>query len=151
MVTDSVKVKASGYAVVHRWIDAPTTGEVNLRAGDVLGAETVSLSGGSARIDFFSGAQIFIEAPAELEIRSAWEAVIHTGRLRAKVLPAARGFVIDSNGRRIVDLGTEFGVDANSQELRREPLQSNGIFLALETDRITRHHFFTNLSFHAAV
>ena len=120
VATDSEETRASGYAVVHGLVDASTTGEVTLRAGDVLGAETVSLSGGSARIDFFSGAQIFIEAPAELEIRSAWEAVIHTGKLRAKVPPAARGFVIESNGRRIVDLGTEFGVDANPQEVRVE-------------------------------
>jgi ferric-dicitrate binding protein FerR (iron transport regulator) len=117
---EAAEVKASGYAVIHGLVDATMNGDIRLRAGDVLGAETISLSGGSARIDFFSGAQVYLEAPAELEIRSAWEAAIHSGKLRAKVPPAARGFVIESNGRRIVDLGTEFGVDANAEEVRVE-------------------------------
>jgi len=116
----AVEATAKGYAVVHGLINAKTEHQTVLRAGDILGAETISLVSGSARIDFFSGAQIYIEAPAKLEIRSSWEAAFHNGKLRAKVPPAARGFIIESKGRRIIDLGTEFGVDTNDKEVRVE-------------------------------
>ena len=115
--SNAQEVQAKGYAVVHGAVGTSADG---IKTGDVLGAETLALTSGSARIDFFSGAQIYLEAPATLEIRSAWEAAIHSGRLRAKVPTAARGFVIESNGRRIVDLGTEFGVDANEEEVKVE-------------------------------
>ena len=111
---------AKGYAVVQGLIDVVTEDGTELRAGDILGADTISLANGSARIDFFSGAQVYIQAPARIEIKSAWEATFHSGKLRAKVPPAARGFVIESNGRRIVDLGTEFGVDTSAEEVRVE-------------------------------
>jgi len=117
LLSNADEVQAKGYAVVHGAVGTAANG---IRRGDVLGAETLELASGSARIDFFSGAQIYLEAPATLEIRSAWEAAIHSGRLRAKVPTAARGFVIESNGRRIVDLGTEFGVDANAEEVKVE-------------------------------
>lgn len=118
--TDVAEPTAKGYAVVHGLIDAVTEDGSSLRIGDILGADTLSLSKGSARIDFFSGVQVYIEAPAEIEIRSAWEAAFHSGKLRAKVPPAARGFVIVSKGRRIVDLGTEFGIDTAADEVRVE-------------------------------
>ena len=115
-----IETTANGYAVVHGIIDAKTENGAEIHAGDVLGSETISLVWGSARVDFFSGAQVYIEAPAKLEIRSAWEAAFHSGKLRVKVPPAARGFVIESNGRRIVDLGTEFGVDTSVNEVKVE-------------------------------
>ena len=111
---------ANGYAVVHGIIDAKTESGSEIHAGDVLGSETISLVSGSVRVDFFSGAQVYIEAPAKLEIRSAWEATFHSGKLRAKVPPAARGFTIEANGRRIVDLGTEFGIDTSADEVKVE-------------------------------
>lgn len=114
------EVKAKGYAVVHSLFDTSEESSANFRSGDVLGADTISLASGSARIDFFSGAQIYIEGPATLEIRSAWEAEFHSGKLRANVPPAARGFVIESNGRRIIDLGTEFGVDTTDDNVHLE-------------------------------
>ncbi len=116
-ITDlDVEVKATGYAVLHGLVGA----DISARAGDILGAETFRLTRGNARIDFFSGAQIYLEGPATLEIRSAWEAVFHAGKMRAKVPPAARGFTIESQGRRIVDLGTEFGIDTSTAEVRVE-------------------------------
>ncbi len=111
---------ANGYAVVQGAVDAVTEDGASLRAGRILGANTIALAEGSARIDFFSGAQVYIEAPARLEVRSAWEAALHSGKMRAMVPPAARGFVVESNGRRIVDLGTEFGVDTSADEVRVE-------------------------------
>lgn len=120
IASEAGEATAKGYAVVQGLIDVTTEDGTRLRAGDILGADTISLTEGSARIDFFSGAQIYVEAPARIEIRSAWEAAFHSGKLRAKVPPAARGFVIESNGRRIVDLGTEFGVDTSDEEVRVE-------------------------------
>ncbi|MBK1875962.1 LamG-like jellyroll fold domain-containing protein [Pelagicoccus mobilis] len=119
-VADVPEVTAEGYAVVHGLVDAAAQGGLELRVGEMLGAEVLDLTSGSARIDFFSGAQLYVEAPAKLEVVSAWEATLHSGKLRVKVPPAARGFVVESNGRRIVDLGTEFGVDTSSEEVRVE-------------------------------
>ncbi|MEM9158162.1 MAG: LamG-like jellyroll fold domain-containing protein [Verrucomicrobiota bacterium] len=111
---------AEGYAVVHGTVGVEISDGKAIRSGDVLGADTVALEKGSVRIDFFSGAQIYLEGPAELEVRSAWEAELRSGKMRANVPPAARGFIVESNGRRIVDLGTEFGVDTNAEEVKVE-------------------------------
>ena len=69
-------------------------------------------------IDFFCGATLIVEGPAELTIESDWSVGVAKGRLRATVPPAARGFVVKAAGSEIIDLGTEFAVevgDGNAQ------------------------------------
>ncbi len=105
---------AEGFAVVRRLVNAETEHHV----GDAIGKETFRLARGMAQIDFFSGATVVLEGPASLDLRSASEAVLTGGKLRAHVPPAARGFKVRSASTEIVDLGTEFGLDATSAETK---------------------------------
>jgi hypothetical protein len=102
---------ARGFAVVSRLFDAAwREGETGHREGDTLGAETFRLEGGTAEIQFFSGAVMTVEGPAEISLTSAWEASCQEGAVRMKVPPAARGFRLRAPDAEIVDLGTEFGL-----------------------------------------
>ncbi|MEM9282823.1 MAG: LamG-like jellyroll fold domain-containing protein [Verrucomicrobiota bacterium] len=103
---------AQGFAVIDRllnvnWVDAQSSwGE-----GDTLGVEVFRIASGIAEIQFFSGAVMTVEGPAEISLKSAWEAFCEEGSIRMKVPPAARGFVLHGPSTEIVDLGTEFGLE----------------------------------------
>ena len=101
---------AEGFAVVRRldhvhW----EKDESQYAEGDTLGAEKLEIAGGGVEIQFFSGALMVIKGPAEISLKSAWEAVCHKGAVRMRVPPAARGFELHGPETKIVDLGTEFG------------------------------------------
>ncbi len=71
------------------------------------------LRSGVAEIEFFQGARLCIEGPAEIQLVSAGEAFCRYGRFSAHVPPQARGFRIGTPKGDIVDLGTDFGLDLN--------------------------------------
>jgi ferric-dicitrate binding protein FerR (iron transport regulator) len=66
---------------------------------------------GLAKLDFLSGATVFVEGPAVIQIKSAWEMSLEHGRLRANVPQVARGFIIHGPKVRVEDLGTEFAMN----------------------------------------
>jgi hypothetical protein len=80
------------------------------RQGTPLVPGRLSLREGLAQIDFFGGASISISGPAELELVSPDAAVLHRGRLKADVPPAARGFEVKAGDVLLEDLGTSFGL-----------------------------------------
>jgi ferric-dicitrate binding protein FerR (iron transport regulator) len=102
---------ARGFAVVGRLFDAtwPEQGAQH-REGDTLEAEVFRLRAGTAEIQFFCGATMTVEGPAEIALKSAWEASCNEGAVRVRVPPAARGFKLHAPSTEIVDLGTEFGL-----------------------------------------
>lgn len=89
-----------------------------MRSGDTLNAGRFELGCGLAQIEFFSGAQMLFEGPGTIEIVSPWEAVCLDGKARVRVPPPAQGFRLLTPGMKLVDLGTEFGVqvERNSQK-----------------------------------
>ncbi len=90
-----------------RWIgEAPAVGD-ELRRG-----QQIKLASGFAEITFDSGAEIVLEGPASLELKSEWDAVLRSGTLKAKVPPEAIGFRIANSAVDVVDLGTEFSMVA---------------------------------------
>lgn len=104
-----------GVAVLSRvvapeWADGKTA----LSVGEAVPAGTFSLLSGLAQIEFFSGAAVIIEGPAELELESAWRVVCRSGRLRAFVPEPAQGFTIVTPDYEAVDLGTEFALSVGS-------------------------------------
>lgn len=102
---------AQGFAVIGRLFDAKwPNAEPGRREGDMLGAETFRLAGGTAEIQFFSGAAMTVQGPAEISLKSAWEASCNEGAVHVRVPPAARGFKLHAPTTEIVDLGTEFGL-----------------------------------------
>lgn len=71
------------------------------------------LRSGVVEIEFFQGARLCVEGPAEIQLISAGEAFCRYGRFSAHVPPQARGFRLGTPKGDIVDLGTDFGLDLN--------------------------------------
>ena len=113
-VGDPVEVEspsAEGFAVVSGLFDVEWDGDSPARVeGDTLGSEVFRLASGTAEIKFFSGANMTVEGPAEILLKSAWEAECRDGLVRMQVPPAARGFKLHAPTTEIIDLGTEFGL-----------------------------------------
>lgn len=102
---------AQGFAVIGRLFDVKWPGaEPAHREGDMLGAEIFRLAAGTAEIQFFSGASMTVQGPAEISLKSAWEASCNEGAVHVRVPPAARGFKLHAPTTEIIDLGTEFGL-----------------------------------------
>ncbi len=72
------------------------------------------LQSGVVEIEFFQGARLCVEGPAEIRLVSAGEAFCRYGRFSAHVPPQARGFRIGTPKGDVVDLGTDFGLDLNA-------------------------------------
>ncbi|MEJ5260104.1 MAG: hypothetical protein WHS88_07945 [Anaerohalosphaeraceae bacterium] len=98
-------------AVEPRW----QNGEEGLKIQDLLyNTDTPRiLRSGLIEVEFYSGARVVIEGPAEFVCKSDNMLSLSYGRVYARVPDYASGFTVLANGMRIVDLGTEFGVQAN--------------------------------------
>lgn len=109
----------AGHASLRRVLDVRwADGTAEYQAGDLIPEGKLVVDQGVIELDFFCGATVVVEGPAELDVHSDWELTCKSGRLRANVPPAARGFVVNAADSRIVDLGTEFSLrvgDENTQ------------------------------------
>jgi hypothetical protein len=85
-----------------------------ITAGTPLSPGWLRLKSGIAQIEFYQGARVLIEGPAELQLVSSGEATCTRGKLSAQVPPQAKGFRINTPKGTIVDLGTEFGLDVGA-------------------------------------
>ncbi len=94
-------------AVDCRW----ENGALPTEPGSRLSPGRLCLIQGIARIDFNQGAQVTLEGPAVLELRTAGYALLEVGKLVARVPKQAIGFTIQTPMAKVVDLGTEFGVE----------------------------------------
>lgn len=100
-----------GVAILSRVVGVEWAEAASARApGAVLAPGTVRLNAGAVLLEFYSGARVVLEGPAEFEVVSAGEAFLRSGRLSAQVPPQGRGFKIASPTLTVVDLGTEFGL-----------------------------------------
>lgn len=84
--------------------------------GQVLGAGWLKIRSGSMAIDFFNGASVTLEGPAEFQIVSVNKAFCSKGQLVAEVPPQAIGFQIEVPQMNVVDLGTSFSLDVSDKE-----------------------------------
>jgi hypothetical protein len=80
---------------------------------DLHHGQQIKLESGFAEITFDCGAQVTLEGPAELDLDSAWEAVLEQGTLKASVPAEAVGFRVSNRSVDVVDLGTEFSMVAD--------------------------------------
>ena len=69
------------------------------------------LKEGLIQINFESGVEVVIEAPASFEIHSSDFVRLSDGRLAANVPPEGVGFTVDTPDAEVVDYGTEFAVE----------------------------------------
>ncbi len=71
-----------------------------------------SFAQGILKMDFDEGVRVLIEGPAEYEVTGRSEIRLHSGRLYAQVTDAAESFTVATKQSKIIDMGTEFGVQA---------------------------------------
>ncbi|WDE98817.1 FecR domain-containing protein [Lentisphaera profundi] len=74
----------------------------------------ITLKSGILQIEFFSGATMVLEGPAEINVKSAMEVACLSGKMHVKVPETAQGFIVDTGNMQVHDLGTEFAIDMNS-------------------------------------
>ncbi len=84
------------------------------RGASVATGKRFSLAGGCLELRFGGGADVVIQGPATFSVTSSVAMALTSGRLRATASGAAHGFVVDTPGTRVTDLGTEFGVNVTS-------------------------------------
>ncbi|MBC8325482.1 MAG: FecR domain-containing protein [Verrucomicrobia subdivision 3 bacterium] len=82
-----------------------------LPVGTAVPAGRLLFSAGLVRLEFYSGAAVILEGPADFELLGIDLAKCHRGKLRAIVPEPAAGFTVLTPQARLVDLGTEFGID----------------------------------------
>jgi hypothetical protein len=97
-------------------------GANSLAVGTLLHAgQPLRLKSGRAMLTFASGAQLILDGPAAVELRSEMTADLSAGRVGALVPTQAIGFTVATPAVRFVDLGTEFTLELepnNSCELQ---------------------------------
>jgi hypothetical protein len=99
-------------AVLTRTVNAQwADGTDATRPGALLVPGELNLQAGLAQIEFFSGASVVLEGPAEFRLISTNEGFCQRGRLTAEVPPQAQGFRVGTPQQDIVDRGTAFGVE----------------------------------------
>ncbi len=104
-------------AVLAEQVNARWEGSTgSIQTGASIYAEPMRLTEGFARLRFHNGAEAIIEAPAMFEPVSATEMRLVEGRMVGLcATPESRGFTVLGPNARIVDRGTEFGVEATDR------------------------------------
>jgi hypothetical protein len=98
---------ASVLAVWHEAGDAPAP-------GTPLAPGKLRIESGLARLDFYTGARVLVQGPAEIELISPLDIALERGRIHVHTPPAARGFTVRASGEVIEERGTDFGVIAEA-------------------------------------
>jgi hypothetical protein len=104
--------QASGLAVLTRSVRARWDPRCPpLAVGATVPPGPLRLQSGLVQLEFYSGAALVVEGPADLELLATNRLRCRAGKVRATVPPQAHGFTILSATAELVDLGTEFGME----------------------------------------
>jgi len=102
------------FATLTRATDCVWDGPTHPEPGQRLAAGGLSLREGMAEISLASGVDLLIEAPVNMKLIDADNSVLYTGRIVVRVPSTATGYAVDTPKAKVVDLGTEFGVDVQA-------------------------------------
>src|SRR5262249_24725851 len=103
--------QSNAVAVLTRVVDVRWGAtELPTEEGDELPKGRLRLEDGWVQVEFFSGAIVILEGPADLELLSPVKVFCHRGKMRTHVPQHARGFTVGAPGADAVDLGTEFAM-----------------------------------------
>ncbi len=95
-------------------------GEANyVDVGSTLPSRWLRLKAGAVQIEFYDGARVILEGPAALELISSGEARLDYGKLSARVPEPAHGFKVYTADATVTDLGTEFGLNRQPDQLAK--------------------------------
>ncbi|MEM9703787.1 MAG: LamG-like jellyroll fold domain-containing protein, partial [Planctomycetota bacterium] len=105
---------AFGYGVVAGQEEAVWAGRA-LETGELAPGGLLELSSGVVHLELFSGVRLLVRGPAAFTLESPMRMTLERGRLQARVPEPAIGFRVRTPAGELVDLGTEFAVDARSE------------------------------------
>jgi hypothetical protein len=115
-----------------QWIDTDWPMAIGSRFKE---EEIRFLKQGIVRIAFDGGAEAVLEAPAVIKLQGSDRMSLYSGRLYAVVPGPAAGFIVDTPSARIVDLGTEFGVDVDAADIVRTEVYKGRVAMRLGSDK----------------
>jgi ferric-dicitrate binding protein FerR (iron transport regulator) len=87
-----------------------------LASGQPMPSGPIHLLSGLAEVRFQNGVSVVLQGPAQFEVRTGSLGELTAGKLTAMVPKGGEGFAVQTPSARIVDLGTEFGVDVNADQ-----------------------------------
>ena len=103
--------RAGGVAILTRAVDVVwEEGGPAPVIGSTLSQVALRIRSGVLQLEFYGGATVVAEGPAEIELKAIDRIACRSGKLRVQVPPSARGFRVESPAFDLVDLGTEFGM-----------------------------------------
>jgi hypothetical protein len=102
-----VQVATLDQSVNAKWAD---TEKMAIGQRFITGSTNYLLREGCAELLFDNQARITVEGPAEFQILTSDQIKLNYGRLYASISEEAYGFTVSTASAKIIDLGTEFGV-----------------------------------------
>jgi hypothetical protein len=109
------EVLDNGVAVLTQALNAVWADKDPPRTGAALPSRRLRIASGIVQFEFYSGARVVLEGPADFELVSMHKAICRQGKVRALVPPQARGFIIVAPQVELIDLGTEFGMEVDKE------------------------------------
>lgn len=106
-----VEVATLSESINAKWAD---TEKMSIGQRVVAGSRNLLLREGCAEILFDNNARITIEAPAEFQILTRDQIKLNYGRVYATITEQAYGFTISTDNAKVIDLGTEFGIQRDA-------------------------------------
>lgn len=92
--------------------------EWDTTAPDLLATQAavrrLAIRSGLVEVTYGSGVRVTLEGPADFTVKDAGAGLLTNGKLAALVPKGAEGFRVDYANGSVVDLGTEFAMDAKS-------------------------------------
>lgn len=89
------------------------SGQISRGAEIWQGADPIDIETGLLEIIHRSGTRLLLEGPARYEVLGENSGRFFSGKMVAEVPPGAEGFTVDYADGQVIDLGTEFALQAN--------------------------------------
>ncbi|MFD2158565.1 FecR domain-containing protein [Rubritalea tangerina] len=80
-------------------------------SADLINPEVIEIDSGLVELVYSIGTRVILEGPARYRVTGVNGGNLAYGKFVAQVPPGAEGFTVDYPMGKVVDLGTEFGVD----------------------------------------
>jgi hypothetical protein len=95
--------------------DAKWLGHEKLASGqNIVEGAQLSLLSGVVQFDMSGGAAVVVEGPSALTLKGPDALHLQQGKAAVRVASGGKSFVVDTPAMHVIDLGTEFGVEATA-------------------------------------
>ena len=81
----------------------------------IYAGETLRVNVGELSLEYEHGTVVTLQAPAIYELHDRMNSRMHLGSIRARIAKGAEGFSVITPMARVIDQGTEFGVNVNDR------------------------------------